>query len=147
MANFFTNLFGRYNGSAYPGATVESMAGTNAGKALGSVLNGNVQQTPANGGTLPKQSSVAQSAGSDVANSYTDNLFDTMAIQEKGTGISMNDAFSNWDKLSQEQKLSSVGKLLGSVSTAVGNNKSKNTSTLYIVSPFSRRTATFLGGR
>lgn len=151
MTNFFTsmrdglkqgltaNLFGRYNGAGLPGASVESMEGTLAGRVLGNSMNGYQQNTPANGGSLPK---IDENGVEDMGRTSSD-LSTSEALGEAALSTASMDKPNS----STQNFFSGLGAILSNYSSGMGHSSDKEQK-LTVFPVFQRTyTPTFLGGR
>lgn len=134
-----TNLFGRNNAAASNGALVTSMAGTPAGKLLGLAMNGNSQNTPANGGSLPGVGSFTP---------YIDSEGYEVMTENGPSGKSLTDmAYDAASKTKPNTMISDLFKgLLSGAGGAVNKPKEEGQMSLTVVPVFARSTSpTFLG--
>lgn len=132
------NLFGRYNGAGLPGASVESMAGSLAGKLLGNAMNGSQQNTPATGGSLPK---IDENGVEDMGRTSSD-LSTPEALGQAALGT----ASAGKPNTASQNFFAGLGSVLGSNATG-GGSSSKEEQKLVVVPVFQRGyTPTFLGG-
>lgn len=134
-----TNLFGRSNAAASNGASVTSMAGTPAGKMLGLAMNGNSQNTPANGGSLPGVGSFTPYIDSEGYEVMTEN-----GPSGKSLTALVYDAASKTKPNTMAPDL--LNGLLAGAGSAMNKGKGEDQMSLTVVPVFARSASpTFLG--
>lgn len=140
-----TNLFGRNNAAASNGASVTSMAGTPAGKLLGLAMNGNSQNTPANGGSLPGVGSFTPYIDSEGYEVMTENGPSGKSLTDLAYDAANKTKPNAWWKDAIKESLTGAG--AGIMSAGKGTGKNKEEQGLTVVPVFSSRmyTPTFLG--
>lgn len=133
-----TNLFGRNNAAASNGASVTSMAGTPAGKLLGLAMNGNSQNTPANGGSLPDVGSFTP---------YIDSEGYEVMTENGPSGKSLTDlAYTAASKTKPDTGSDLLSGILTGSGNAMNKAKENDQMSLTVVPVFARSASpTFLG--